>query len=512
MKRGPKIEDAIMTGVPRGDSTKRIREQTPPQARWQTAQSILEDERLSYDPKDPQGKVLFGSLGDKLIGIRDNRHILTQAGTRAGKSVTVIANLFFYDGSVFAIDPKGELATITAMARIKLGQKVHILDPFERVRGDAAKYRTSFNPVAILTLDNKTIIEDSMMVIDGFLLTTGGEKDPHWNESAAQFLNGFLLYIAVGDDVKEEDRNLLYLRKLVDEALNPDYDGEGKYAGYHWHKKIGAAAKRLGKQGHEEIAQAIIGAINGFYFKPSDERGSVLSTAVRHTAFLAFKSMKQVLFSGKGLNLRDLKSDPKGHTVYLCLPATRMSDCARWLRLMLNQFLGAMEIEETVPKSPVLTILDEFPALGYMKLLEDAIGQVASLHCQIWTLIQDWSQGTSLYGDRFQSFAANAGIWQSFGNTDVASQEQISNRLGDTLVEYSSSRDMAQSDRVSGQQGVSENISLFPLLTPNEVGSLFSRADPLKRQLVQWADLPNPMILQRVEYWDEDGPIAPFVD
>jgi type IV secretion system protein VirD4 len=42
--------------------------------------------------------------------------MITVAGSRvAGKGVSVIIpNLIFYPGSVFAIDPKGELASITA--------------------------------------------------------------------------------------------------------------------------------------------------------------------------------------------------------------------------------------------------------------------------------------------------------------------------------------------------------------------------------------------------------------
>jgi type IV secretion system protein VirD4 len=42
-------------------------------------------------------------------------------------------------------------------------------------------------------------------------------------------------------------------------------------------------------------------------------------------------------------------------------------------------------------------------------------------------------------------------------------------------------------------------------LTPDEVSRHFGRSDRLKRQLVIWAGF-DPMILQRVEYFDADGP------
>jgi type IV secretion system protein VirD4 len=48
-------------------------------------------------------------------------------------------------------------------------------------------------------------------------------------------------------------------------------------------------------------------------------------------------------------------------------------------------------------------------------------------------------------------------------------------------------------------------MELHDLLTPDEVSRHFSRSDRLKRQLVIWAGY-DPMILQRVEYFDATGP------
>jgi type IV secretion system protein VirD4 len=50
-------------------------------------------------------------------------------------------------------------------------------------------------------------------------------------------------------------------------------------------------------------------------------------------------------------------------------------------------------------------------------------------------------------------------------------------------------------------------MELHDLLTPDEVSRHFSRSDRLKRQLVIWAGY-DPMILQRVEYFDANGPHA----
>ena len=68
-----------------------------------------------------------------MIGIDDDRHIVTVAGNRAGKSSSVlIPNLLRYPASMVVLDPKGELAMATAAHRQRMGQKVYVLDPFQR--------------------------------------------------------------------------------------------------------------------------------------------------------------------------------------------------------------------------------------------------------------------------------------------------------------------------------------------------------------------------------------------
>src|ERR1700710_1111441 len=94
------------------------------------------------------GQFLLGrdSMG-RYAGVSDDRHILTVAGSRAGKGTSLIVpNLLHYPGSCLAIDPKGELATLTASRRSAQGSEwsqamdpergqVFALDPFNRVTG-----------------------------------------------------------------------------------------------------------------------------------------------------------------------------------------------------------------------------------------------------------------------------------------------------------------------------------------------------------------------------------------
>ncbi len=167
-ERGWKMKDKVsfieefLDDLPRGVRSRRIKDQNIPQAHWEPPERIIESAVLAYDPRRTNGKVLFGALADKLIGLADDRHILTIAGSRAGKSVTVIGNPFFYDGPVLCTDPKAELANRTALFRADLGQKVFILDPFGRCNETVAKFRARYNPLAALDPESDPVLASAI--------------------------------------------------------------------------------------------------------------------------------------------------------------------------------------------------------------------------------------------------------------------------------------------------------------------------------------------------------------
>ncbi|MBT3039187.1 MAG: type IV secretory system conjugative DNA transfer family protein [Candidatus Thiodiazotropha sp. (ex Codakia orbicularis)] len=503
----PSIDHELLRGVPRGVSSRYLKEQSVPQARFQDVANILKSRVLEYRPDNPDGKVLVGAVDGKLIGIEDNRHILTVAGSRSGKSVGLISNLLHYRGSALVTDPKGELAAITAQRRAALGQKVYVLDPFCATPARLSRFQASYNPLSVLKPDSPTIIEDAALIIDALVIQSTEDKDPHWNESARAFIEGVILHVAT-DPRYDGKRDLVTVRKLImaamTEASDEDEDTEEEPFYVLELEMLENAARLKQWSQSKDLGAVIEGAANDFYERPERERSSVLSTARRHTKFLDYPAFKKVL-RGHNVDLSDLKSHPSGVSLFLCFPATRIEVSQRWLRLFINQLLEAMEREKTVPPVPVLACLDEFPVLGYMKQLENAAGQIASFHVKLWVILQDWSQGKALYKERWETFVGNAGILQFFGINDVTTAEYISKRLGKTRVMVSRQGEVGHKQQEAGLSGRTSAAEQYDLLTPDELSCLFARNDPMKRELVLWTGY-HPMILQRVEYYDVSAP------
>lgn len=497
--------DHLLFDVRRGVSARPLREQHLPLAEWMDPDAVAAAKALAYDPRNVGGKILVGAIGDRLIGIDDNRHIMTVAGSRAGKSVQIVGNLLHYPGSALVIDPKGELASLTAVRRAGLGQRVVVLDPFKRAKGGAEVYRGSYNPLSVLNESSETLVEDAGIIADAIVAASADAKDPHWDDSALHFIEGLILQVATSPKYQGR-RTLNTVGRLASLATKSELDGEGN-AYYALEDAMLENGDRLARdEATASVGFALEAAARDFYEKADTERASVLSTVRRHTHFLSYRAIQEVL-TVNALDLADLKRAPGGVTIYLCLPALQMARCHRWLRIIVSQLLDAMEREPAKPAAPVLVCLDEFPVLGHMKQLENAAGQIASFGVRLWVVLQDWGQGKALYKDRWESFAANAGIVQFFGNADLTTTKYVSELLGKTAVRTEKQGEISPEDRKAGKDGISLSLELYDLLTAAEVATLFARDDRLKRQLVIWAGY-KPMILQRVEYYDPHGPLA----
>lgn len=430
--------------------------------------------------KRSDGRSEYITQGGQMIGIKDDRHMITVAGSRAGKGrSSIIPNLLTYAGSVVCIDPKGENANVTAnYRRDKLGQNVYILDPFGITDDSLKTHRISYNPLTTLHPTSYTIIEDAGMIADSIIVPNNG-KDAHWDMSAKSFLETVILHVCTSEMLKPEERNLCTVADIITGKL----------------ESLDTSIKHMLANG--SIGGQIAAGARVFVDRPAEEKGSVLSTLRRHIKFLDYLSIRETL-EDHDFDLDELKSDKV--SIYVCLPSMRLGSCRSFLRMMINLTLGTMDSVLEKPPLPVLVILDEFPVLGYMKDIEDAAGQIAGFGVKLWVIVQDLSQLKALYKERWETFLGNTGIIEAFGNVDHFTLSYLSKLLGTTtmITSNKSAQSRAQTNE-QGASGYSEQEKTVALLSETEISQYFSREDPLCRKLVI---LPGskPWILSRTYY------------
>ena len=165
------------------------------------------------------------------------------------------------------------------------------------------------------------------------------------------------------------------------------------------------------------------------------------------------------------VDFRTIKDRPT--TVYLTLPATRLSTYGRFLRLMLSQILNSV-YDAREPEHQVLFLLDEAASLDRLEIIEDGVALMRGFHLKLWLLFQDLSQLKSIYSQRWPTFVANSGLRQFFSVNDLDTAEYVSKLMGNGTIEVLNDRIQPRSAVASGTVGVISR----PVLTSDEVARL----------------------------------------
>lgn len=423
-------------------------------ARWGTVDEIRQGGHL-VAPGKPGGFAL-GRVPDALVGMdarfRFVGHVVTVAPTGSGKGIgAVIPNLLDYPGSALVLDVKGENAAVTARARRALGQAVYSVDPFA-VNGDGG---AAFNVLDRLDVWNPDCVSESAILADALVIAESKGDAVHFDESAKNFLQGLMLHVAGLDDA--ERRNLGELRRLLTAGESEFFDVLGAMAADDT-AAFGIPAR----------------AANTLMGMADKERGSVLSTARRNTAFLDDPRVSAAL-SRSDFDLSEIKATAM--TVYLVMPANRIGPNARFLRLFISSVIAAITSSNVQPAHRVAFLLDEFGQLGYMKQIEDAVSLLRGYGLAFWVFIQDLSQLKGTY-PKWQTFLANSAK-SFFGTDDYDTAKYISDSLGKATIEFETENTGKNSGSgLSGgggsmnrgkSTGTSQQFTGRELLTPDEV-------------------------------------------
>jgi type IV secretion system protein VirD4 len=378
-------------------------------------------------------------VGEKIV-YEGERHALLFGPNGTGKGTRfLIPNLLsIKDRSVVVVDPKGELAAVTADYRRTVGDVV-MLNPFDVLGLGSA----GFNPLASLDPKSPNFYDDAAALGEALIRIEG--KDPHWGESA----QGLIVALIMWEKLRRgADANLENVRALLTEADEYErmLDAHGKQ---HDHLVRGlrlTAADMVADGGYE------IASLAARFTEQSSELASVRSTADTQTRWILSPPMREDL-KKPGVDFRKLKEKPT--TVYVILPAERMRTHSVWLRLVVVSALRALYRPGGLR---TLLLIDEMPALGHLAPLEDAFGLVRGYKVQIAGICQDLAQLKALYKERWESFLANAGVVQGFTPNDLTTADWMSRRAGQTtlLAPSMSESRSAEKGHVSESMGWSQ--------------------------------------------------------
>jgi type IV secretion system protein VirD4 len=419
-----------------------------------------------------------GRGGDKVQYGGELHHVLFGPnGVGKGMRVLVPNLLSIVGKSIVVIDPKGQLAAMTAKFRHQAGDDVKIIDPFgvlaEVVQKRPDEYRyliennlvrsCGFNPLAALDPDSPNFYDDAAVIADALIKIP--DKEAHWAESAQGLVAGLVMW----ERLKEgKNANLEHVRYLLTEAdeLEDFEDVDGK-----WRQRLTAGlsvtANRMVKEGGFEVASL---ASRFSDEHTNEEMASVRSTADTQTRWMLSRPMRDDL-KKNGVDFRKLKTADRPTTVYVILPASFLETHSIWLRLVVSEALRA---NMTTGGRRVLLMLDEFAALGHLTIVQKLWGVTRDYRVQMMPVFQDLPQLKSLYAERWETILGMAGVVQSFRAGDMTTAEWVSKRSPTTTaVALSYNHGTGQSQGgASSSTGLSSNQISKPMILPQDMFGL----------------------------------------
>lgn len=397
----------------------------------------------------PVRRDLFGRdqvAWDEVFTVPPHSHFVTVGGSGAGKGSTVIIpNLLRYTGqdspqaraSVIVVDPKGENARTTANARRRMGYQVVILDPWQEVnrqyvdRYPERRLRreiiTPYNPLLRLDPRDRHFYEGLVDFGSAVVERPEVAHDPHWPSTAEELTMG-----VSADAIERGAPSLAQVYRDI--RLDPE----------SFAQLAEAAIQRGGHAG--DLIRPFIDASGD-----NREMRSIFSAARTQLRFLGDPILAADLSVPRNsFEFAELTQRPI--TLYLVMPPDKFgTEYRRWLRLMLTQAIRA--VMRVRPHDKVLVMIDEFGTLGALPIVADSYGLARSLGLTFHIFVQDLNQLAALYGQKWQSFLANAGAIQFFRTGDQFTMNYVAQEIGQYLRRTSHVSISAQGQSVSfGEQ------------------------------------------------------------
>lgn len=438
-------------------------------AKWASKEE-LKKSKLAVRLKQLAGPI-YAKLGSprsrgEFITSNEIPHSFICAPTGSGKGVgIVIPTLLTYGGSVICLDVKGENFDKTARARASLGDKIFRFSPL-----DEHNRSHRFNPLeGVAKLAPERRFTEAKRIAESFIVMPGDNVQGFLISAKEIFAASVLVVVdrrtptiaAIYDLLSQGGEFNEMFEKLACETEIP----ESKSI---YQRMAGIADRTL-----SAYMSVLFDGGLGLW------RDGLVRAATETSDF----------------DIADLRRKPA--SIYIVVAPNDLSVLAPVVRLLFQQTVAILQSAE--PKEdepyPVLFLLDEFPQLGRMTALSQAISTIRSYGGRMMIVAQSLSNLRGTYGnDEAQNFLSNCRLQLFMAPADSETPDYVSKAIGNfTRKARSKSWMMGQ----IGKSNIQEREEGARLLRPEDLRNLSADDCVL---LIQDSD---PVLAQKVIYFED---------
>lgn len=390
--------------------------------------SFFKNRFARQSPKDDY--VYVGAWQDKkgtthYLKHNGAEHVLCYAPTRSGKGVgLVIPTLLSWGQSAVITDLKGELWSVTAGWRKQYaGNQVIRFEPASST-GSAC-----WNPLDEIRMHDGLEVGDVQNLATLIVDPDGKGLNDHWQKTSQSLLVGVILHVLY----RSKHEGTVATLPLVDARLSdPERDAAELWMEMATYAHIDGA-------NHPVIGSTARDMMD----RPPEEGGSVLSTAKSYLSLyrdpLVAKNVSRSDFT-----IRDLMHHAQPVSLYIVThpnDKTRLRPLVRIMANMIVRILAdKLEFKDGQPvahyKHRLLLMLDEFPSLGRLEILQESLAFIAGYGIKAYLICQDINQLRSRetgYGHD-EAITSNCHIQNAFPPNRIETAEHLSKLTGQTTI------------------------------------------------------------------------------
>jgi type IV secretion system protein VirD4 len=390
-------------------------------------------------------------------------HCMVIAPTRSGKGVgNILPTLLSWPASSLIYDEKGELWALTAGWRAQQAGNVAI-----RWEPGAVESSAGFNFLEEVRLGTPYEVADAQNIAQMICDPNGDgiEGKDHWGKTSFDLLSAVILHVMY---TARAERKTASLAGVAFALSDPEEKSDALWEEMRTNRHLPTGA-------HAVVAAAGRDQLD----RPERERGSVLSSAKTYLT-LVKDPIVAANTRRSDFHITDLMNHERPVSLYI---VTRGGDKERLrplvrllLTMAMRQLMGvALKYQDGQPLMPhrhrLLMMLDEFPSLGRLQIIQDALPKCAGYGIKAFLAAQNREQMFGAYGQH-QSITANCHVRIVYAPNEWESAEWISRMIGNTTI-------VKQDVTESGTRfGPLKNVSRTyhevsrPLLTPDEIMDL----------------------------------------
>ncbi|MBC2857031.1 type IV secretory system conjugative DNA transfer family protein [Cetobacterium sp. 2A] len=495
------------------------------------------------------GVVLGMSPNNEMLTQNGSEHIMVMAPTRSGKGVnTVLPTLWTWAHSVVINDIKGECWDLTSgYRRSVLKHKCIFFNPI-----DDTGEGISYNPLAMIGIGQSSEAADVGTISVTLLDVNDKGEDSHWITSAINLLTAVILHLMYVNkessfidviNFMEDPKEPLIAK--IEAIIAKTIDGNGKIIDKSDCKPFNHFVS-LRNQGvmnrdfsdlysvseteNTGLHPTVGSTFSTMLSTPDKERGSIISTCVNKLSIFKDPRVRKNI-QRSDITPRDIMDDRV--SLYLITPPKAIKMTRPLFRLIITQTIYELtdkmnfdnrkkidkEIDngwkiikkdilkfnekirdffkekykkEEVKNKRVLFLIDEFPALGNLALLEIALAYLAGFGLKVLMITQSINQLRKIYG-KDNSIIDNCHTQLYFTPNDETTPDMICKMLGKKTLKITT-----RSGNGLSMNNRSESYISRDLMTSSEIRTM------AYEKILVFVSGKNPILGKKIFWWKHD--------